>query len=57
MSGLRYFIDPLPGDLAQCVCDVLDGDRVVQSWLVGSPGPRESVRRWIEQQEAAGSNP
>ena len=57
MSGLHYFIDPLPGDRAQCVCDVLDRDgRVVLCLLVGSPAPHESVRRWIARQEAPGSN-
>jgi hypothetical protein len=49
-DGLVYYADPLPGGRAQAMADVVHEGRVVLSWPVGSPAPRESVERWISEQ-------
>lgn len=54
MTGLRYFVDPLPGDRGQLVVDLLDeAGRVVQTWPVGSPAPRSSVETAAEEWNCA----
>ena len=48
-AGIRYFVDPLPGNRGQMRADLLNADGGVEvTYPVGSPAPIESVRAACE---------
>lgn len=42
-DGVRYFLDPLPGDRAQMIADVVIDGAVVLTYPVGSPAQADVV--------------